>query len=64
MDYSIYENVYAGMLKASQELSCPKQTLELQYHFDPQLEQVVSRYRLKEVAGEGSDSQKIIRMVQ
>ena len=64
MDYSIYENVYAGMLKASQELSCPKQTLELQYHFDPQLEQVISRYRLKEVAGECSDSQKIIRMVQ
>ena len=64
MDCSIFDRVYAGMLKSASEFQTGNQDETIEYHFDPQLEKVVSKYHLIDVAGQGPDSQKIIRMVE
>ena len=64
MDCSIFDRVYAGMLKSASEFQTGNQDETIEYHFDPQLEKVVSKYHLTDVAGQGPDSQKIIRMVE
>ena len=64
MDCSIFDRVYAGMLKSASEFQAGNQDETIEYHFDSQLEKVVSKYHLTDVAGQGPDSQKIIRMVE
>lgn len=64
MDYSIYDHVYAGMLKSASVFQSGGSLHRVEYHFDPQLQKVVSQYHLTEIAGDGPDSQKIIRMVE
>lgn len=61
MDCSIFDRVYAGMLKSASEFQTGNQDETIEYHFDPQLEKVVSKYHLTDVAGQGPDSQKIIQ---
>lgn len=44
MDCSIFDRVYAGMLKSASEFQTGNQNETIEYHFDPQLEKVVSKY--------------------
>ena len=46
MDCSIFDRVYAGMLKSASEFQTGNQDETIEYHFDPQLEKVVSKYHL------------------
>ncbi len=64
MDYHIYNNVYAGILKSASVFRTDNQPKQIEYHFDSQLNKVVLQYHLTDVAGDGPDSQKIIRMVE
>lgn len=47
MDCSIFDRVYAGMLKSASEFQAGNQDETIEYHFDPQLEKVVSKYHLQ-----------------
>lgn len=64
MDYSIYDNVYAGILKSTPVFQTDKEIKEIEYHYDKRFENVISKYHLIDVAGNGTDSEKIIRMVE
>lgn len=64
MDYNIYDDVYFGMLKTMNSFEQGAETKNIEYRFDPELQTLVSRYHLHEVAGDGTDSQKAIRMVE
>ncbi len=64
MEYNMYDNLYAGILKVTPHFNCGDHKEDIQYHFDSELQTLVDRYHLETIAGKGSDSEKIIRMVE
>ena len=64
MDCSIFDRVYAGMLKSASEFQTGNQDETIEYHFDPQLEKVVSEISFNGCCWPGSRLAKNwVRMV-